>query len=360
MKSPDFHFLSAGLVAWRRALPSTRIAKLAAVAAGPFGLFRQRWQQHAEQTALLIDGHASLDEAISVQLSSVANDTEQAAMGLIQQVRKLYDEAVALVGYLDNSNASAPAPGHRLEDSVAAINQISQFVEELPEMIRGDVRLVQTAAIGEIEGLSGFVGIIKEMSMQSKLLAINAAIEAAHAGEAGRSFGVLARELRVLAERSAQAAVMIEQGVVKARQTMQDSLKLNAMEEHIAKAGEIVESIRHLQQSNEELQRYYQDLFAATTQHNTTLATEISELLGYIQFQDVVRQRIERIADSVARRNDVLKELPHCMESSDAWQGELHARMQRVLSDYVEGEACHASPNDASDKHSALAKFELF
>jgi methyl-accepting chemotaxis protein len=357
MKQFYFPALLADVLAWW----GTRIGKRARAMSSwgsLFGLFR-RGQQQVEQATLLLNDQISLDQAISVQLSSVVNETEQAAIGLIEQVRKLNDEAVALVRHLDHSTQSVPTPGHGLEGSIAAINQISCFVEGLPEMIRSDVRVVQSTAVSEIEELHGFVGIIKEMSMQSKLLAINAAIEAAHAGEAGRSFGVLARELRVLAERSAVAATMIEHGVTKARQTMQDSFKLN-MEGHIVKAIDLVESIRQLQHSNQEVQNFYQDLFAATTQYNTTLAAEITELLGYIQFQDVIRQRIERVVDSVAQRNEVLKDLPSCLGSSDPGLSKLQARMQAVLRDYVDGEACHALASSVANGQAGLPKFELF
>ena len=362
MKYPDLPALLADFLAWCGARSSTRSSQNARTKRGGLSLCSPFWrpQQQVEQAALLIDAHSNLDQAIIEQLASVVDETEHAAVGLIEQVCKLNDEATALVHHLDHSTQSVPTQGHGLEESNAAINQISQFVEELPNMIRSDVSLVQTAAISEIEELRSFVGIIKEMSMQSKLLAINAAIEAAHTGEAGRSFGVLARELRVLAEQSAQAATMIEHGVTKARQTMQDSLKLNAMENHIAKAIEMVESIRQLQHGNQEVQRFYQDLFAATTQHNSRLAAEITELLGYIQFQDVIRQRIERITDTVAQRNEVFKELPQCLGTSDLALAELQTRMHAMLREYVEGEACHASASGGNDGQAGLPKFELF
>ena len=132
------------------------------------------------------------------------------------------------------------------------------------------------------------------------------------------------------------------------------------MESHIVKAIDLVESIRQLQHSNQEVQNFYQDLFAVTTQHNTTLAAEITELLGYIQFRDVIRQRIERVVDSVAQRNEVLKDLPLHLGSSDPDLSQLQARMQAVLRDYVDGEACHAAASSAATGQAGLPKFELF
>jgi methyl-accepting chemotaxis protein len=320
-----------------------------------------RTAQLAGQADLLIQNHVRLDEAINDQLHVVASDTESAALNLILQVRKLNDAAVALLHYLDNSGQSAQSMEHSLEGSVAAIAEISTFIEDLPAMIREDVSTVQATAIKEVDALGHFVAVIKEISMQSTLLAINAAIESAHAGKSGKGFSVLAKELQILAQRSAQAAIMIEKGLLNARNTMQAGLIMSPMESHIAKASTMVDSIRKLQKNYDEIQQYYKTLFSAVTQHNTNLAAEIAELLGHIQFQDVVRQRIERIAIAVSLRNDVLKALPRRLSDAAPDLRELEAQMLGVLDDYLTNEVRHApSAIEESVDSPALPKFELF
>jgi len=153
---------------------------------------------------------------------------------------------------------------------------------------------------------------------------------------------------------------MIEKGLKTAQQAMREGLALSPMENHIAEAGTIVESILHLQVSNNDLQQHYKELFEVVTQHNVSLASEIAELLGHIQFQDVVRQRIERIADSVAQRNDLLKELPRRIGEPKLGMIDLETKMRGVLDDYVSKEERHAPTSDAGAGHDALPKFELF
>jgi methyl-accepting chemotaxis protein len=317
-----------------------------------------------EQADLLVERHLRIDAATVDQLKVVISDTETSAMDLITRVRALNDVATALLGELCDSGAPARALETEIGDGVISISQISTFVQELPTMIREHVEIIQTAALNELNGLNGltgFINVIKDICKQTNLLALNAAIEAARAGDAGRGFSIVADEVRKLSERSAAAAIMIEKGLQDAQRTMQRGLELSPMDQQIAEAETIVGSIRKLQGSYEHIREYYKNLFGVVTAHNTQLAREIAEMLGQIQYQDVVRQRIERVTAAVERRNEVLRELPRRLGDGTADLTELPARMGGVLDEYLAIEARHAPAMlGAAGGAGGLARIELF
>jgi methyl-accepting chemotaxis protein len=318
-------------------------------------------RQAGQDATRLMESHLGLDAAICGQLKVVVSDTEASAMLLIMRVQKLHAAAAVLVDYLGSSNLSARNMEKEIETSVTSIGRINTFVEELPDMIREDMKIIQSAAIKEIDGLGAFINIIKEISKQTTLLALNANIEAARAGEAGRGFAVVADEVRKLSERSAKAAIMIEKGLADAQHTMLDGLKLSPVDKQIEEAEEIVRAIRKLQENHEDIRQYYKTLFNVVTQHNASLATDIAEMLGHIQYQDVVRQRIERIETAMTQRNDVFMKMPLRLGDPNANLTELPEQMLGVLDKYQADEERHSPvATEAAGQEAALPKFQLF
>jgi methyl-accepting chemotaxis protein len=297
---------------------------------------------------------------MDVQLKKVMDETESASMTLIMNVRALNDAANSLVSYLRSSHSTASTMEAVIGESVNCISQIGNFVRELPDRIHQDIGIVREAG-KEIDDLGKLIEDIKAISRQTNLLAINASIEAAHAGRYGRGIAIVAGEVRKLSERSDNIAVMIEQGLIKAQDAMQNGLKFSFLEESVRDAAQMADSIRCLQENYEDMRQYYKTLFGVVTEHNTKLASEIAEILGQIQFQDVVRQRIERIQSTVVSRNNLFLEMSRMLVEPGYDLAEIPERMLRMVDDYQAEEQRHGlSDSGESEPADGLPQFELF
>ncbi len=318
--------------------------------------------RQGDQVALLVDDHLRLDESIGEQLRAVSHDTEASAVALIEGVGALSAAATALLGLLGSSELSAGAMGAGADRGSASIVEIGNFVEELPDLLKTSVGGVHDAAVKEIGGLDVFVKVIVEITEQTKVLAINASIMASTVGRAGQAFKVIAAEVRSLSERSAKAATMIAAGLEAARAAMAEQLRRTHVDAQISKARRLVERVREAQAAYEDIRQYYKAHFEAVTEHNTKLAREISEILGQVQQQDVVRQRLERVLVGMSQRNEVLRDLPRALRDPSADLSVLATQMHAVLEGYVAGEKRHAAvpADNLAAPSKALPRIELF
>jgi Methyl-accepting chemotaxis protein (MCP) signalling domain len=149
--------------------------------------------------------------------------------------------------------------------------------------------LGQISELGDIsDRISGMVGVIRKIASQTNLLALNATIEAARAGDAGRSFAVVASEVRKLADDSRAATEAIDQVVTEVREVTEATIEVaNAASEEVeasrtevgglgTAAGGTVDGLREIQNSIDQAGqavRELLDVLAATgapTHHPVT------------------------------------------------------------------------------------------
>jgi methyl-accepting chemotaxis protein len=202
----------------------------------------------------------------------------------------------------NKANDTALAGADVVERTVKVMHRIAQKVKESARSVEG--LGARSEQIGEI------IGTIEDIADQTNLLALNAAIEAARAGEQGRGFAVVADEVRALAERTTRATREIGE-MIKSIQT-ETRGAVNVMEEGVkevevgtAEAGKSGEALQEiLNQINNVTMQVSQIATAAEQQTATT-----SEISGSIHHITEVVQVTARLSGASTRSADDLAQL---------------------------------------------------
>ncbi|MEM8777912.1 MAG: methyl-accepting chemotaxis protein [Cyanobacteria bacterium P01_G01_bin.49] len=174
-------------------------------------------------------------EELAVTLNSVQVMTES-----IQRVAENAREAEEVA---HTSSVTALKGGEAVERTVAGILQIRETVSETTRKVK---RLAEAS-----QEISKIVALISQIASRTNLLALNASIQAARAGEAGRGFAIVADEVRQLADRSAKSLKEIEQIVLQIQS--ETGSVMTAMEEGIQQVIDVTDRSEQAKRSLEDI-----------------------------------------------------------------------------------------------------------
>jgi aerotaxis receptor len=265
------------------------------------GDLRQRLS--AADTQRLGDVAAALNQ-LNVNLLSVVGD----ARGEADQLKAASAEIAA--GNADLS-ARTEAQAASLEQTAASMEQITRTVQHSTESAQQAAQVARRASevtqagsqavaalvetIQRIDQSSGRIGdiisVIEGIAFQTNLLALNAAVEAARAGEQGKGFGVVAGEVRALAQRTTAAARQIKGLIEDSGRTVQAGSR---------QAGEVRQTIEQARESVDEAARLMRDISRGASDQIGALS-QVNEAVGHL---DLLTQQnatmVQQVSGSAA------------------------------------------------------------
>jgi methyl-accepting chemotaxis protein len=186
-------------------------------------------------------------DAETGQASQSSRAVYQQACAAVAQINSGAQEIVDLVGMISESTRETCGS---IEDASHKVNKTSSEITSQTQHLDAVESTLQQVG-SQVTEITGFLSVIEEIADQTNLLALNAAIEAARAGEQGRGFAVVADEVRSLAKKTRDATDSITRKIEDLHRSSEQTGQLmrqarSALQHSAAEVGDIGEVMREI------------------------------------------------------------------------------------------------------------------
>ncbi len=289
-------------------------------------------EANAQRVAQVATELIGITGQVNSSAAVIASQIEEASKGAVSQSERTIETATAMEQMNSTTIEVARSAQNAANNALAAKDNAHEGQKEVRnliksiDMVRGHANNLESY-MGELgqqaESVGGIITVIQDIADQTNLLALNAAIEAARAGEAGRGFAVVADEVRKLAEKTMTATDEVGTAIKAIQEKARRSI------EGVTQATDAVSSSTTIAQSSGEILERIVQIVNSTSDQVQSIATAAEE-------QSATSEQIHQAVDDI--QNIATKTAAGMQEATKAGNGlvvmcdELNTLIKRLSS----------------------------